>query len=180
MRKKVGLFFVFIAVGCFISCNEDDSGTGMDDETNSKNVTGTIRLSGEETSIFGTTLEVGNIAVNRLDLIPAPMSVALLPENTTITDDSVIFEDPNNGFNIAATDLTSENLGKAIGMVIAKDSIQYAFFCDSPVTDGTGAIECGENYRIDFIEQQVIFDNTTVINVESRKTLVLDGIVSWE
>lgn len=172
------ILFAFAAISCFIGCTENDS--EIDNETDSKSVTGTIILSGEETAIFGNTLTVGNIAINRLDLIPTPMSVALLPENTTIINDSVIFDDPNNGFNIAATDLTSENLGKAIAMVIAKDSIKYAFFCDSPVTEGTGAIECGEGYTIDFAAKKVIFENTTVINVDSRNILILDGTVTWE
>lgn len=165
------------------SCNDDETNAEMNNDSDNNNVSGTITLTGEETEFFGTTLVVRNILVNRTDLTGGVTnSVALLPENVTITDDDVIFDDPDNGFNLLGVDFSAEpvDIGKTIGLAIAKDGVRYTFFCDSPVTDGTGAIECGENYNIDFVEQKVTFDNTTVINVDSQKILTLDGIISWE
>ncbi|VXB49326.1 conserved hypothetical protein [Maribacter litoralis] len=142
--------------------------------------TGTIILSGVETSELGTALSIGNIEVANTALTGTDKSVILLSDNISVSDNEFVYDDDQNGFVIVAADFSaggSTSVEKTISMTIVKNGVEYRHACSTPNLNIF--TDCGENFRIDFDGNTVIFDNTTVINTDNDSILTLDGTVTW-
>lgn len=162
-----------------IACGTDDEAAS---ESQENAVLGTILLSGEETSEFGTSLTIGNIEVGNSALTGTDKSVVLLSENITVENNELVFDESDqNGFVIVAADFTtggSPNIEKTISMNITSDGEEFLYACTSPFQNFF--ITCGEVYSVDFEAKTVTFENTTVINTENDIVLTMDGTVTWE
>jgi len=170
------LFLLSLGIAC--SSNNDTE----TDKSEENEVQGTIRLTGDETTEFGTSLTVGNIVVGNPVLTGTDKSVVLLSENISVENNELSFdESEQNGFVIVATDFTtggSPDIEKTISMNITSDGEEFLYACSSPFQNYF--IACGDSYAVDFEAKTVTFENTTVINTENDIVLIMDGIITWE
>lgn len=177
---KTPLFFLFVlSISIFANCASDD-GDSPENESTGK-ASGTIQLSGEETSEFGNSLTVANIAVAQVGLTGTDKSVMLLSENIRVENNELVYTNDQNGFVIVAADFStggSPDIEKTISMTIVKDGEEFRHACSSPYQGFFTA--CGDGYSIDFNAKKVVFNGTTVINTDSDVVLTMDGIVTWE
>ena len=178
--KKTPIFFLlgFLLVG-LANCQSDDENNQGNDA--SGKASGTIQLSGEETTELGTSLTVVNIEVGNAALTGTDKSVMLLSENITVQDNELVYSDDQNGFVIVVADFStggSPDIDKTISMVIVKNGQEFRHACSSPYQGFFTA--CGDGLGIDFNAKRVVFENSTVINTDDEKLLTLDGIVTWE
>ncbi|WP_431174242.1 hypothetical protein [Flagellimonas flava] len=169
------LFLLLFGICC---SSNDDVET---DENQENTVQGTIRLTGDETSEFGTSLAVGNIEVANTVLTGTDKSVVLLSENITVENNELVFDESDlNGFVIVAADFTtggSPDIEKTISMNITSDGEEFLYACSSPFRNFF--IACGEGYQVDFEAKTVTFEGTTVINTENDIVLTMDGVITW-
>ena len=153
-----------------------------EEEEETTNNFGTIELSGDETSDVGTELVVGHIAVGRADLTGTEKSVILTDENTPITEEGPEPKNLDKGFVlIGGDDLNAggtTSAEKDISMVIFIDGEEYRFGCSVP--SGGNFIDCGADYNIDFDKKEMVFNETTVVNTETKVTLTMNGTITWE
>jgi len=177
MKKFNALFFVSILT-CIVSCSSSD---GNDDSENNK-VSGTIQLSGPDTSTIGTTLVVGNIETDALATTGTENSVILLDENTTIEDDELVPTNFSNLFVIATSEFNDEdptNAQKAISMTIVSGGTEFRYGCLTP-SNSSGFIDCGTGLVVDKEKKEVVFEETTVENTDSGAILTMNGRITWE
>ncbi|MUU78296.1 hypothetical protein [Winogradskyella endarachnes] len=163
-------FTFLILVGC---SNSDDSDS---------NVYGTIQLSGADTAVVGSSLTVGNIDSDALDTTGTSSSVVLLDENTTFVNGEIESSDYSNAFIIVAAEFNAvdeADVEKSISMTIVKNGVQMSYVCTSPATTSGGNIDCGTGFSVDKVEQEIIFSNTTVINVENENVLTMNGVIQY-
>ncbi|WP_400073925.1 hypothetical protein [Zobellia russellii] len=153
-----------------------------EEEEETTNNFGTIELSGDETSDVGTELVVGHIAVGRADLTGTEKSVILTDENTPITEEGPEPKNLDKGFVlIGGDDLNAggtTSAEKDISMVIFIDGGEYRFGCSVPSSGNF--IDCGADYNIDFDKKEMVFNETTVVNTETKVTLTMNGTITWE
>ena len=154
----------------------------QEEEEETTNNFGTIELSGDETSDVGTELVVGHIAVGRADLTGTEKSVILTDENTPITEEGPEPKNLDKGFVlIGGDDLNAggtTSAEKDISMVIFINGEEYRFGCSVP--SGGNFIDCGADYNIDFDKKEMVFNETTVVNTETKVTLTMNGTITWE
>lgn len=179
MLFKNTIITLIILTTLCIGCKKNDD----NDSTESNSASGVIKLSGEETSTFGTSLTVDKIIAEDASKTGTDKSVILFSKDIPlelINDDS---DDINieNGFIIVAADFTeggSTVANKAISMNILKDKQEHLYACVSP--DLGEFSYCGDNFRIDFENKKVIFSNTTVYNTDNDAVLTMNGTISWK
>ncbi|NRD19807.1 hypothetical protein HNV08_07075 [Winogradskyella eckloniae] len=162
--------FVLILAGCSSS---DDSDA---------NVYGTIELSGTDTAIIGSSLTVGNIDADALDTTGTSSSVVLLDENTTFENGEIESSDFANAFVLVAAEFNAQDeaaVEKSISMTIVKNGVQMSYVCTTPATSAGGGIDCGTGFSVDKVEKEIVFSNTTVINVENDNVLTMNGIIQY-
>lgn len=173
------LLFLYLISFC-IGCSSGDDSDGSENQENE--VQGTIRLSGDETSEFGTSLTVGNIEVANVGLTGTDKSVVLLSENITVENNELVFDESDqNGFVLVASDFStggSPDTDKAISMNITADGQEFLYACSSPFRNFF--IACGESFEVDFETKTVTFENTTVINTDNDIVLTMDGTITWQ
>ncbi|WP_405297042.1 hypothetical protein [Algibacter sp. Ld11] len=163
----------------FMSCSSeskdsDDNSTGN----------GNITLSGEETSIFGSTLQVAKTQEGAYNT-GTSKSITLLHKSIDIDEDGDITPSTasfTESFIIVVAQFTDEDYAaaeKTISMIIIKNGKEYRYTCTSKFGGGSDDFDCGENFDVNQTENEVIFKNTTVINADTNKTLTLNGTVSY-
>ncbi len=160
----------------------EESPQEEEEEEETTNNFGTIELSGDETSDVGTELVVGHIAVGRADLTGTEKSVILTDENTPITEEGPEPKNLDKGFVlIGGDDLNAggtTSAEKDISMVIFINGEEYRFGCSVPSSGNF--IDCGADYNIDFDKKEMVFNETTVVNTETKVTLTMNGTITWE
>ncbi len=160
------------------SCDNNNEDDNEDTQTT---VQGTIRLSGNETQVLGTSLTVGNLEVGNVALSGTNKSVILMSENIAVVDNELVYENDQNGFVIVAADFStggSPNIDKSISMTIVKDGEEYRHACTSPYQNFF--IACGDGYEVDFEAKTITLEETTVINTDTNVILTLDGTITWD
>lgn len=179
MKKKVKNLLYCSTLLLIAGCGSDD---GAAQENGGDNqVSGTITLSGAETSELGTSLTVVNIEVANASLTGTDKSVILLSEHISVVNDELVYGDDQNGFVIVAADFStggSPSIDKSISMTIVKNGVEYRHACSSPYQNFFTA--CGDGFGIDFDGKSVTFDGTTVINTEDDTILTMDGTINWD
>ncbi|MAU14999.1 MAG: hypothetical protein CMH46_05605 [Muricauda sp.] len=179
MKKKVKNLLYCSTFFLIFGCGSDD-GVGQENGDDNQ-VSGTITLSGAETSELGTSLTVGNIEVANASLTGTDKSVILMSENISVVDNEFVYDDDQNGFVIVAADFStggSTDIDSSISMTIVKDGVEYRHACSSPYLNFFTA--CGDGFGIDFDAKSVTFDGTTVINTEDDTILTMDGTITWD
>ncbi|WP_047547491.1 hypothetical protein [Psychroserpens sp. Hel_I_66] len=167
------LILTLLIIGC----------SGDDDSNSSGNlIFGTIQLSGPDTTIVGSSLTVGNIDPNGLDTTGTNSSVTLLDENTTIENGELVPTNFSNAFVIVAAQFTigdNADVNKVISMVIISDGVEYRYVCSTPPTSSADNTDCGIGFSVDKISKTIVFDDTTVINVDSETILTMNGTINY-
>ncbi|MEM5566832.1 hypothetical protein WNY78_17050 [Psychroserpens sp. AS72] len=167
------LIITLLLTGC---SGDDDSNSG-----GSGNF-GTIQLSGPDTSSLGSSLTVGNIDPDGLSSTGTSSSVVLLDENTTIVNGELIPTDFLNGFVIVAAQFTvgdNAEVNKAISMTILKNGEEFSYVCTTPATSAADNTDCGTGFSVDKVAKQIVFDDTTVINVDTETILTMNGTINY-
>ena len=168
---KMISFFLLI-----ISCSSND------DNSQSSAVLGTVQLSGSDTAILGNTLTVVNIDADAFSTTGTNSSVVLLDENTTIENGELNSTDFSNGFVIVVAQFDADDnaaVEKTISMTIVKNSESFSYVCSTPAVSAADNTDCGSGYSVDKTEKLIVFNNTTVINVDSGAILIMDGIIDY-
>ncbi|MDD7888113.1 hypothetical protein [Flavivirga sp. 57AJ16] len=176
--KKINLVIIVLSILCLSACSKDN-----DNNPENNAVSGTIQLSGTDTDLLGTSLKVGNIDVDGLDTTGTIKSVTLLDENTTIEDGELMPTNFSNAFVIVAAQFDVEDnadVEKAISMIILKNGEEYRYVCTSPSDNSSEDTDCGSGFSVDKTKKQVVFKNTTVINVDSETILTMNGTITWK
>lgn len=173
--KKLKILTILV-ITCLVSCSENG-----DNNSESNDVSGTIQLSGADTSAVGTTLKVGNINEDGLDTTGTTKSVTLSDENTAIVDGEVQSTNFENAFIIVASEFTLEDSSsaqKVISMTIVSNSTEYRYGCLTP-SNSSGFIDCGVGLKVDKEKKEVVFKDTTVENTDTGAILTLNGTITW-
>lgn len=174
--KKLNLLLLASIIITLINCSSDG-----DNNSEDNNVTGTIRLSGDDTSQIGTSLIVGNIDLDGLDSTGTINSVTLSDENTRIVDGEAESTNFSDAFIIVASEFTIENsttAQKVISMTIVSNSNEYRYGCLTP--SNSSFIDCGTGLIVDKEKKEVVFEDTTVENTESGAVLTMNGVITWK
>ena len=154
-----------------------------DDSSNNHTVYGSIQLSGSDTSSLGNTLSVGNIDADALDTTGTSSSVVLSDENTSFVNGEPNIGDLLNGFVIVAAEFSTSgnaDVQKAISMTILKNGEEFSYVCSTPATSAADNTDCGTGFSVDKDAKVVVFDNTTVINVDTGTILTMDGTINYD
>ena len=168
---KIALFALLI-----FSCSSND------DSNSNSQVFGTIQLSGSDTSSVGNTLVVGNIDTEAFNTTGTYSSVVLMDENTTIENGELVLTDFSNGFVMVAARFHDEDdaiVDQAISMTILSNGEEFRYGCTTPPTNATDNIDCGTGLIVDKIGKRVVFDDTTVINLDSGAILTMNGTINY-
>lgn len=173
-------FSIFsIVIFSFIACSSSNSNSDDSDDTN-----GTIMLSGDDTSIFGTSLTVAK-AVEGAYTTGTSKSVTLvhksidIDSNGEITPTAASF---NEGFIIVVAQFEAEDNAaaeKTISMIILKNGEEFRYVCTSDFGGGSDDYDCGDDFLVNQTTNEIIFSNTTVQNTESKTILTLNGTIAW-
>lgn len=175
-NTKLNLCKIILLALLMINCSSSD------DSNSDSGDFGTIQLSGPDTASVGSSLTVGNIDTEAFDTTGTNSSVVLMDENTTIENGELVPTDFSNGFvMVAARFHEDENaaVDQAISMTILSNGEEFRYGCTTPPTGGTDNIDCGTGLIIDKIGKKVIFNNTTVLNLDSGTTLTMDGTINY-
>ncbi|MCK8482008.1 hypothetical protein [Psychroserpens algicola] len=177
MKTKIYVLKIVLLALCVIGCSSDDDGN-----SGSGDIFGNIQLSGTDTSTVGSVLVVGNIDESALSTTGTTSSVVLFDENTSIVGGELVSTDFTNGFVIVAAQFDSDDNAEvetAISMTIVKNSEEFSYVCTNPPSSGGDNTDCGTGFSVDKIAKKIVFDNTTVINVDSGAILTMDGIINY-
>ncbi len=157
------------------------TGSGNAGNTSPGNTTGTVTLTGDDTSFLGSQLDTGFIGES-----PAagsqPDYIIIVDKASTVdfTAPNILtpnITDPNNAFILVVTDASAISGFKGISMSILSNGTKYDYACTSPVST---FIECGlDAIKLDLINKKVTFINTVVTNVVSSTVLTLNGELTW-
>ena len=164
-----------------VSCNHDDNEVETPSKTRGE---GTILLSGDDTTVVGKTLIVGDVVYGRDDLTGIKESIAIVNKGAKISEEratggpanpenlsSIITDDKDNGFVIVVG-------AGAVSMAILVDGTPYRYGC---ISDGsTTTFSNCDLFDFDISEKKMIFSDTAVKNTETGALLTLDGTVTWE
>lgn len=178
MKFKTMYYLLSAMFFLLFSCDNNNEDDNEDTQTTAQ---GTIRLSGNETQVLGTSLTVGNLEVGNVALSGTNKSVILMSENIAVVDNELVYENDQNGFVIVAADFStggSPNIDKSISMTIVKDGEEYRHACTSPYQNFF--IACGDGYEVDFEAKTITLEETTVINTDTNVILTLDGTITWD
>lgn len=177
MKTKLNILKITLIALFFVNCSSDD-----DSNSENNTVFGTIQLSGTDTSTVGSSLVVGNIQIDAFATTGTDSSVVLLDENTTVVDGEINPTDFSNAFVIVAAQFDEDDNAaaeKTISMTILKNGEEFRYVCSTPPLDVTDNTDCGSGFSVDKIEKRVVFNNTTVINVDSGTILTMDGTIEY-
>ena len=168
---KIYLFIISLISFSLFSCNSDNNDSDMN------KVSGTITLTGEETSEIGTSLKVGNI-LEGAEQTGTSLSVTLLHENVKIVDGQITPSNPANTFVIVVAKFSTQSVAtKTVSMAINVNGDEYKFACTTPKTGNF--TECGSGFDVDQNGNKVTFNDTTVINTDTGKILTMNGVITW-
>ncbi len=173
--KTIHLFFAMILL---INCTTDSTNETIEELNNQ----GILTLSGEDTSIVGNELQIGDIAFGREDLTGLENTIVIVSKGANISEEppslsindpdyveSIIdFPDKKNTFVIVAGE-------KLISMVIVTNGIERRYTCDSTYES---SIACG-SIILNKDSKKAIFLNSTVKNAETGTVLTINGTISW-
>lgn len=160
-----------------LSCSNTD-----DDNSGSSAVFGTIQLSGEDTSSVGTSLVVGNLDADASGITGTPSSVVLLDQHTTIENGELNPTDIANAFVIVVAQFGEEDnaaVEKTISMNIVKNGEEFRYVCSTPPIASANDTDCGAGFSVDKMAKRIVFDNTTVVNVDSETILTMNGTIDY-
>jgi hypothetical protein len=177
MKTTFNFLKIVVIALLLISCSSDD-----DSNSGGSGNYGTIQLSGPDTSSLGSSLIVGNIDPDGLNSTGTSSSVVLLDENTSIVDGELIPTDFLNGFVIVAAQFAVGNnteVNKAISMTILKNGEEFSYVCSTPATSSADNTDCGSGFSVDKVAKQIVFDDTTVINVDTETILTMNGTINY-
>lgn len=136
----------------------------------SSSATGSITLSGDDTSAIGTQLHVGRAASVAADGLQ-PAYVMLVDSAITYVGDQPIPIplDVDNTFVVIIPD---PEVVQGISMTVIVDGNEFDYTCTS--------FGCGvDSISVDFDAGRVSFDDTTVTNADSNTILTMNGTVTW-
>ena len=173
LMKKVVI--VLLAMAC---SGSDDNSDSADDNT----VNGTIQLSGDDTTEVGSSLTVANIDPNGLSTTGTSSAVVLLDENTTVENGELVPTNFMNAFVIVAAQFSADDnaaVEKTISMTIVKNGEEFRYVCSTPPTSAADDTDCGSGFSVDKVIKQVVFDDTTVVNVDSGTILTMNGTINY-
>ncbi|WP_040282347.1 hypothetical protein [Psychroserpens damuponensis] len=177
MKTTLNVFKILVITLLLTGCSsDDDSGSG------SSGNFGTIQLSGADTASVGSSLTVGNIDPDGLDTTGTSSSVVLLDENTSIQNGELVPTDFLNAFVIVAAEFTvgdNAEVNKAISMTILRNGEEFSYVCSTPATASADDTDCGTGFSVDKIAKQIVFDDTTVINVDNGTILTMNGTINY-
>lgn len=176
MKTKCNILKIALIALFMVGCSSGD------DSSDTNSVFGTIQLSGSDTSEVGTSLVVGNIDEDALDTTGTTSSVVLSDENTTFNNGEPSIGDFLNAFVIVAAEFTvndNADVQKAISMTILKNGEEFSYVCSTPPTTSADNTDCGSSFSVDKTAKQVVFSNTTVINVDSGAILTMNGAINY-
>ncbi|MBU2929393.1 hypothetical protein [Winogradskyella psychrotolerans] len=176
MKIKFNTFKIVVIALLMVGCSNSDDSSG------SNSVYGTIQLSGSDTSSLGSSLIVGNIDADALDTTGTSSSVVLSDENTMFVNGEPDVGDFLNAFIIVAAEFStgdSTDVQKAISMTILKDGEEFSYVCSTPATSSADNTDCGTGFSVDKVAKQIIFDDTTVINVDTGTILTMNGTIDY-
>ncbi len=162
-----------------MGCSDSDDNSESDDDNT---VLGTIQLSGEDTAWVGTSLSVGNIDPDALNTTGTSSSVVLLDENTIVQNGELIPTDFMNAFVIVVAQFSADDnatVNKTISMTIVTNGEEFRYVCSTPPTSAADDTDCGTGFSVDKVAKQIVFDDTTVINVDSEAILTMNGIINY-
>ena len=177
MKSIVNILKIMLITLIIAGCSSSD-----DDNPDNNDVYGTIQLSGNETNLLGNSLVVGNIDVDAFDTTGTNSSVVLLDENTTIENGELNPTDFNNAFVIVAAQFSTDDnatVNKAISITILKNGVEYGFVCSTPPTSSADNTDCGTGFSVDKVAKLIVFNNTTVINVDTEEILTMNGTINY-
>ncbi|WP_040253575.1 hypothetical protein [Psychroserpens mesophilus] len=179
MKPSSSVLKIVIFTLLIVSCSgSDDSSDSADDNT----VIGTIQLSGDDTTEVGSSLTVANIDPNGLSTTGTSSAVVLLDENTTVENGELVPTNFMNAFVIVAAEFDAEDnaaVDKSISMTIVKNGEEFRYVCSTPPTSAADDTDCGSGFSVDKVIKQVVFDDTTVINVDSGSILTMNGTINY-
>lgn len=156
--------------------------SSSDNENDSNSISGTIQLSGPDTSTIGTTLEVGNINKDALNTTGTANAVTLSDKNTSFIDGEIDSTDFANAFIIVASEFTptdNTSAQKVISMTIVSNGNEFRYGCLTP-SNGSGFVDCGAGLVVDKANKEIIFNDTTVENTNSGAILTMNGTITWD
>ncbi len=178
MSFNLKVLLVFsIGILLLTSCSSDDDSSSIEIGN-----FGTIQLSGPDTAIVGTSLQVGNIDEDGLGSTGTSSAVVLLDPDTSIVDGELIPTNFESAFVIIAAQFTigdSAAVNKAISMVIIKNAQELSYVCTTPADEDDDEINCGNGFTVDKAAKIVTFDNTTVINQDNGNILTMNGVINY-
>jgi hypothetical protein len=176
MKSKLNALKIILIALLIVGCSSSDDSSG------SNSVFGTIQLSGSDTSSIGTSLTVGNIDEDALDTTGTSSSVVLSDENTTFVNGEPNVGNFLNAFIIVAAEFTvgdGSDAQKAISMTILKDGEEFSYVCSTPATSSADNTDCGTGFSVDKSAKRIVFNDTTVINVDSGAILTMNGTIDY-
>jgi hypothetical protein len=183
-----GGFFLWAVLG-LTGCGGGGGGSSDPDPTgtgNAGNTTGEVTLTGDDTSVVGTTLDTGYIASSLKDAAQ-PDYIIIVDKNSSVVIENsmapeITLADPENGFVINVSDDTPGASGmKFISMGIVVDGTEFSYTCYTPNAP-SWSVDCGglDSIDLDIPGRTVSFTDTTVINTVSATILTLNGTLTWE
>lgn len=169
-----------VLIALFImGCSSSDDGSESDDGST---VLGTIQLSGDDTVVVGTSLTVANIDPDGLSTTGTSSSVVLLDENTTVENGELVPTNFMNAFVIVAAQFSADDnaaVNKTISMTIVSNGEEFRYVCSTPPTSAADDTDCGTGFSVDKVVKQIVFDDTTVVNVDSGTILTMNGTINY-
>ncbi|SDH28370.1 hypothetical protein [Winogradskyella thalassocola] len=176
MKTKFNTLKIALIALLIVSCSSNDDSSG------SNAVLGTIQLSGQDTSSIGDALIVGNVDADALNTTGTSSSVVLSDEDTTFVNGEPNLVNFLNAFVIVAAEFSVGNnadVQKAISMTILKNGEEFSYVCSTPPTSSADNTDCGTGFSVDKSAKRIVFDNTTVINVDSGTILTMNGTINY-
>ena len=183
--------YFYLAIAIFLtSCGGGGGGenTSPPDNNDTTEITspgstsGTLTLSGDDTSLVGTQLDTGFVGAS-LAAGSQPDYIVIVDKlsKVTFTEPNVLtpeLNDPNNAFVAVITDASESSGFKVISMSIVVNGIKYDYACTSPVST---FIECGlDSITLDIPNKTVSFNNVLVTNTNTSTVLTLNGTLNWQ
>lgn len=178
MKPLISVLKIVIITLLVVSCSESDDNS----DSGSNTVIGTIQLSGDDTAEVGNSLTVGNIDSNAFNTTGTSSSVVLVDINTTVVNGELVPTNFMNAFVIVAAQFSAEDnaaVDKTISMTIVKNGEEFRYVCSTPPTSAADDTDCGLGFSVDKVIKQVVFDDTTVINVDSGSILTMNGTINY-
>lgn len=178
MKLTLNLMKMTIITLLVMGCSGSDDNSDSDDYT----VLGTIQLSGVDTAIVGSSLAVVNIDPNGLSTTGTSSAVVLLDKNTTVQNGELMPTNFMNAFVIVAAQFSIEDnaaVEKTISMTILKNGEEFSYVCSTPPTSAADDTDCGAGFSVDKVVKRIVFDDTTVVNVDSGEILTMNGTINY-